>query len=258
MLTFLHISDSHIGPTPEFELHGVNTFASFRRLVEHICALPHQPDFVLHTGDLSNDRSTESYLLASEVLSQLEVPIFFVAGNHDSRARMRQILGAPAAAGGDPDAPLDYVFTVRGERFVVLDATAAEVPDPLGKLEGSQLRWLQEVCQGTDRLTVIQHFLPFRTGSPWADANMVLVNGDALHAALWPIRERLRAVFFGHYHRGCVFMRDGILYAGAPASSLQYRWHSTTVHPEPDAFANAAYHQVIFREQDLLITYEVL
>ena len=88
--------------------------------------MPQAPDFVIHTGDLTDDTQPELYLLAREILAPLGVPIYYVTGNHDRRAPLREIMGAPGHPSGDPSAPLDYTFEAGGERFIVLDGTYNE------------------------------------------------------------------------------------------------------------------------------------
>jgi 3',5'-cyclic AMP phosphodiesterase CpdA len=235
ILTFVHITDTHLGPTQDYEFYGYHPARYLRRVVDLINAFPVQPDFVLHTGDLVNDRSADSYEIAQASLGDLRAPLYLVNGNHDNRALLRKFFGTPAHPSGDPDAPLDYAFTVKGERFVVLDGKHADVPDPLGKLCDSQLEWLRsEIASGDSPLTVLLHYLPFAMNSPWLNEHMPLLNGDELHAALLPARDRLRGVFFGHLHRSCQIIRDGIVYTSAASAVLHYAWRPWDAKPQPD------------------------
>ena len=254
-LTFVHITDSHIGDSPDFMLHGKPTLAALQRIVDTINHMPQRPDFVLHTGDVSNDASPESYKSAAEVLSQLEVPLYFVAGNHDSTVFLREKLGAAPHISGRLDAPMDYQFRVGDELFVVLDAHSAAVRDPLGRVSDDQLAALKTMCvpEGPP-LTVLLHYMPFRTSSPWLDENMILVNGDALHEALLPARDRLRGVFFGHLHRNCQISRDGIMYVCAPSTCLQYGWRAWDKEPRADSSSVPGYNLVQYFSDYVVVT----
>ena len=224
-LTFVQISDSHIGPSADYDYHGFNSARHLERAVETIDAFPQPPDFVLHTGDVSVDRSAASYEVAADLLQRLRVPLFIVMGNHDDRALLRRIFALPEHPSGEPDAPLDYTFDVKGERFVVLDGWNPAVADPRGQLSDAQLEWLrQHTRPDGPPLTVAIHYPPFEMGSPWLDEHMLLTNGDAFHAALRPARERLRAVLSGHLHRPSQILRDGIAYISAPSTVLHYAW----------------------------------
>jgi 3',5'-cyclic-AMP phosphodiesterase len=247
MLTFVHISDSHIGPTRDFTYHARVPLDDLHHLVTTLNDFPQPPDFVLHTGDVAHDQRAESFSLAAEALSRLTVPVYYANGNHDDPALLRQVLGAPAHPSGDLHAPLDYTFTVKGERFVVLDSNSPDVPDPQGKLGQDQLTWLRaEIARAPADapLSVIVHHAPFRMASPWLDANMIITNGDALHAALLPTRGRLRGVFYGHLHRSSQVIRDGITYTCAPGTSWQYDWQPWHDRPQVDVMSTPGFNVV--------------
>ncbi len=246
-LTFVQITDSHLGPTRDFSYYGHQPYRTLARAIDLINAMPQPPDFVVHTGDLSNDRSAESYELAAELLGRLRVPLYLVNGNHDDRALLRKMLDAPHAPDGDPDAPLDYVFEVKGERFLVLDGWSPEVRDPLGKLSAAQLaRVRAETEANGPSLTVLLHYPPFPMGSPWLDQHMPLVNGEELHAALRPAHARLRGVFCGHLHRSSQITRAGITYFCGPSTVAGYTWrpweHTPALDPDyPPAYSVVHY-----------------
>jgi Icc protein len=234
-LTFVQITDTHLGSTPDFDFRGLNPARHLERLIAHINALPQPPDFVIHSGDLSNDRSAASYEVARDRLAALNAPLYLVNGNHDDRALLRRMLGAPPHPSGDPAAPLDYTFEVNGERFLVIDGWTPDVPDPLGQLSPAQLDWLHDQAQrSTAPLTVFLHYPPFPIGSLWFDEHMPLINGEALHAVLCSVRDRLRGVFFGHAHHRYQITRDGITYTCAASGLMQYAWRPNDERPQAD------------------------
>src|SRR5438477_5466996 len=64
--SFVQISDSHIG----FSKEGVNAdvTATLKLAIANINALPHQPDFILHTGDLTHLAGAEEFDTLAELL----------------------------------------------------------------------------------------------------------------------------------------------------------------------------------------------
>ena len=81
-LTFVQISDSHIGfHRPE----NPDTSATLRQTIAKIRALPRQPDFVLHTGDITHLSTPEQFDNAQQMLRELNLPIHFVPGEHDTQ-----------------------------------------------------------------------------------------------------------------------------------------------------------------------------
>ncbi|MBT3756787.1 MAG: metallophosphoesterase [Candidatus Cloacimonetes bacterium] len=74
---FVQISDTHIGKGTNLEIT--------QRLVEQINGLPMEIQFVIHTGDITQDglSDTISVLSAIKALNKLDAPIYYVPGNHD-------------------------------------------------------------------------------------------------------------------------------------------------------------------------------
>ena len=137
---FVHISDSHIGPTAEYSRHGHRSQPCAERAVEIINKLPITTDFVIHTGDVVTEPDARSYRRAAEIFGELKMPVYFVTGNHD---RARDIhanlpMGQRQLLSNNSDV-LSYAFEVKGYRFLVLDARGPDEIDPHGVLSEAQL-----------------------------------------------------------------------------------------------------------------------
>jgi 3',5'-cyclic-AMP phosphodiesterase len=229
---FVHISDTHFGPTADYSRHGHYPLACARRVVEIINSLPVQPDFVIHTGDVVTEPDPDAFRLAAQVLGRLQPPVYYVNGNHDTADDLRRYLpmGRYRAAGRDPQR-LSYVFERRGYRFLVLDAKGPDEIDPHGLLDASQLELATaEATAEGPPLVVFVHFPVAPMNSPWMDDNMLILNGSELHTALLPARDRLRGVFHGHVHQNMQTVRDGILYVSVASVFSQFSaWPSEVV-----------------------------
>ena len=59
--TILHLSDTHILPTDEDRLHGVDTMANLRLALDSVAEHGATPDAILISGDLANGGELESY-----------------------------------------------------------------------------------------------------------------------------------------------------------------------------------------------------
>jgi len=88
---FIHVTDTHL-PSHLFcrdDNYDKDTseMKDFREVIKDINLI--NPAFVLHTGDLVNEGELESFLnhryytKAKDILSELEVPVYLVSGNHD-------------------------------------------------------------------------------------------------------------------------------------------------------------------------------
>ena len=107
-----HVTDVHIGrQDPPFrDQVFLRTASEINRL---------GLDFVLITGDLTDQGTPEQYRLFLQLLDHFEVPTFVTPGNHDR---------GPDAAFGKPDpiyerycGPANYAFDFGGHRYLGLD-----------------------------------------------------------------------------------------------------------------------------------------
>lgn len=241
LLTFIHISDTHISPDSMYGADGSvpPANAAADALVRELKQLPFRPDFVLHTGDVVFDPVAEAYEPARAILQQIPFPVHYAAGNHDDATALQRIL----LGHEDVQLPFCYEVETNGVQGVVLDSNGPAEP-PRGYMTHRQLEWLANHCDPDDPrpLWVGIHHNVVDAGSPWLDSYMRITNGEDLHAALLPLRGRLRGVFFGHVHQGLTYMRDGILYVSSPSPWVAFRaWSGssdTVREPLPESGFN--------------------
>ncbi len=80
-LSFVQISDTHIGFHKPANEHVTDTL---QKAINAINALPVQPAFVVHTGDISHLSKPAEFDQAKQLLSQLKAPLFTLPGEHDT------------------------------------------------------------------------------------------------------------------------------------------------------------------------------
>jgi 3',5'-cyclic AMP phosphodiesterase CpdA len=227
MLHVIHFSDTHLGPTPEFLLHGVNPYKRTLHLLDTVNGLDFDPGFFIHTGDVANDPSPAAYQVAQDAFASIKPPLYFATGNHDDAQLIKDHLPqAPYTPLVDDADRLAYRWDAGHMRFYCLDAKVPKEEGPHGEIPQNQLESLREDI-GSHGLpyAVFLHFPPFRMGSPWMDGKLILTNGTALHEILKqssPDRHRIRGVYFGHTHRSIQLYREGILYSGVASPTFQF------------------------------------
>jgi Icc protein len=221
---FVHISDTHFGPTAGYSRRGHYPASCARRLVKIINNLPQRPDFIIHTGDVVTEPDAAAYRLAAKTLAPLDAPVYYVVGNHDTAADIRHYLPmGPKQNADDDPGRLSYIFEVKGYRFLVLDARGPDEIGPNGLLPDSQLELVaREAGPQGPPLTIFLHYPVLTMNSIWMDKNMPILNGEALHQALRPARRRLRGVFYGHVHQHMQNIRDGICYNSTASAFSQF------------------------------------
>ena len=149
---FVQISDSHIGfdkaANPE-----VN--ATFQAAVDKINALERQPDFILHSGDLSHlAKASEFDTLDQLLLGLRQKQTFFVPGEHDMLGddgkQYFERFGKGAAGRGWQS------FDHKGVHFIGLN-NAVQL-EGLGVIGDQQMAWLKNDVSGLASSTPVVIF----------------------------------------------------------------------------------------------------
>jgi 3',5'-cyclic AMP phosphodiesterase CpdA len=78
--SFVQISDSHIG---FHQAPNEDVGATLKSAVDAINAMPVQPAFVMHTGDVTHLSKPEQFDAAKQLLSAIKAPVFTIPGEHD-------------------------------------------------------------------------------------------------------------------------------------------------------------------------------
>ena len=220
LLTFLHISDTHISGDPDYHPPWIpESVAHPNRgtelLLEAIQGLPFAFDFILHTGDVCADPDEADYFCARDLLLQLPKPIYLLPGNHDSADYMEAILHDGCKLHVLRDADVE----VSGYHLVTLDTNGpgdAHAP----RLRDEQIEWFADTlgAAGDRPIIAAMHHSPIETGVPWLDDHMRIQNGDRIQRILRAHRDGLAGVFHGHIHQQVEAHKDGVLYICCPST----------------------------------------
>ena len=79
-LTFLQISDSHVGFDKPANPNAIGTL---EEAINKIKTLPVKPSFVIHTGDITHLSKPSEFDTLRQLMSELSLPVFYVPGEHD-------------------------------------------------------------------------------------------------------------------------------------------------------------------------------
>ena len=156
-LSFVQISDSHIGFKKPANPDPLSTL---RETIARIRALPVQPSFVLHTGDITHLATPEQFDTAQSALSELGVPVHFVPGEHDivDGSNPKPYLdGFGAGTKGDGW----YSFDAGGVHFIGLVNVVHLGDRGMGSLGADQIAWLRDDVAHLSSSTPIVVFAHF-------------------------------------------------------------------------------------------------
>src|SRR3954462_4859550 len=79
-LTFLQISDSHVGFD---KAANPNALGTLEEAINKIKTMPVKPSFVIHTGDITHLSKPSEFDDADRIISQARVDVHYVPGEHD-------------------------------------------------------------------------------------------------------------------------------------------------------------------------------
>jgi Icc protein len=223
--TFVQISDSHIG----FALPAnPNVLGTLNETVDKINALPQQPAFVMHTGDVTHLSKVEQFDAAKNVLGRLKVPVFAIPGEHDA-------IGAEgakrfAAAFPNADAPDGWwSFDRNGVHFVSLVNVFNF--ETMGVLGSKQLDWLAKdlKAQKADTPIVVFGHVPLYALYPkWG-----WTTEDGAKAIAMLKRFSAVTVLNGHIHQIITKSEGNISFATAAATAYPQPAPGTADAPGP-------------------------
>src|SRR3984893_5100000 len=142
-LTFLQISDSHVG----FDKPAnPNALGTLEEAVSRINAMPAKPSFMIHTGDISHLSKVSEFDNADRIISQTRLDVHYVPGEHDfldeERKLYRERYGRGSKGAGW------YSFDANGVHFIGLVNVVDLKAGGLGNLGSEQLAWLEADVKG--------------------------------------------------------------------------------------------------------------
>ncbi|MEO0854190.1 MAG: metallophosphoesterase, partial [Cyanobacteria bacterium J06648_11] len=175
----------------------------------------HRPDGLLLTGDLAEGGVAGAYQQLVEAIAPLQLPIFWLPGNHDCLPLMRRILRPPLFC-GSPAA-----IALGNWRLLLLDSVLLEARYGEGKLSRETLEWLEAELQSQRHspTLIALHHHPVPTGIDWLDLIQVENANDFL--ALVGRHPQVRAIAFGHVHLELHRQRGSTHFYGCPSTSHQ-------------------------------------
>jgi hypothetical protein len=163
--TFLQLSDSHVGFAKPA---NPDARATYREAVAKVVAMPVKPDFIIHTGDISQLSRDQEFDDADQIIKEAGLPVFHVPGEHDmlddenGKAYLSRYGQGSLGAGW-------YSFDHKGVHFVALVNVVNLKAGGMGALGADQLEWLRRDLAGRPSSTPIVVFAHIPLWTVYAD-----------------------------------------------------------------------------------------
>lgn len=136
--SFVQISDSHIGFNKGANPDVTGTLAKAISRTAIVPAGMKSPDFMIHTGDITQNSKASEFDTAAQVIKSFKNETFYVPGEHDyidDGEQYKQRFGKGTLGNGW------YSYNHKGVHFVGLN-NCVQV-DAMGNLGAEQLAWLK-------------------------------------------------------------------------------------------------------------------
>lgn len=234
------VTDTHLLTDREATMRGVATWHSLRRVLA--CVAEQQPDGILLTGDLAHHGEPAAYDLLYELVSDLNIPAYWLPGNHDRPDVARDRLDRAPFVTADR-------LELGGWNLILLDSTLATATYGEGEISPDRLQQLRSELDATDRPTAIAlHHHPIPMNIDWLDtigvtnARELLAQLDrselptlsdfsepsdlskaskATKSSELDHNNPVKLVMFGHTHLEFAGDRHGIQFYGTPSTCTQ-------------------------------------
>lgn len=224
---FVQISDSHIG---FHKPANPDVAATFRETIARINALPQAPDFILHTGDLTQLSETKEFDDLQQMLKDCKTKqVFFVPGEHDimsdNGARYLERFGKGTQGTGW------YSFDQKGVHFIGLVNVATVKEGGLGVLGPDQLDWLQKDLAALKKSTPVVVFAHIPLWSVYPQWGWGTDDGARALEMLKPFGSV--TVLNGHIHQAMQKIEGNITFHTARSTAFPQPAPGTAPKPGP-------------------------
>ena len=213
-IRLLQISDTHLHATKDSRMRGVNTYDTFRAVLDRAlsdAAWP--PDAVLVSGDIVQDESRAGYSLFRSEMEALGVSVLCLPGNHDDPKLMDEILSGP---------PFQFCGSVRISGWSLILLNTFLTGEDAGGLGDRRLEALSAALHEhrSQHVLICMHHQPLNMGSRWLDG-VGLRDADQF-LRIVDASTNVRGVIWGHVHQASERTRGSIRFLSAPSTCSQF------------------------------------
>lgn len=214
----VQVTDPHLFADPSAQLLGVNTAQSLKSVLDTIKAVGYPADFMLATGDISQDYSGESYHNFVRAISPLELPCHYLPGNHDDPRIMRLNMQGPKIFG-------QRRILASNWQVIMLDSTVRGKPG--GHMHESEIEIIKSaVADKPNHHTLLaMHHNPILVECQWLDQHC-MDNGADFIEQVSQIPQ-VKGLLWGHVHQKLDRVHQGphggVHLMATPSTCIQFK-----------------------------------
>ncbi len=218
MLKIIHLTDIHL-PTIETDiLYGINIHSVVYKIAEKISQIK-DIDCIIITGDIANKGDYNAYITLDKVFKDIDVPIFWLQGNHDFSEVMLQVSTKVKVKS-------DKCFTIKNTKFILLQSVMRDEDDlslnkGRGYLFNYEMSFLKRELDedNFDNCIIALHHPPVLSNS-WTDRRILDNRLEFIN--LIEQYSKVKVVLYGHQHIAQQTIINKINYISSPPVSYHY------------------------------------
>ena len=211
MISLIQITDFHLTENKKTKVRGCSTNKSFAKIVAFIAA-NENPDFVVSSGDISNDGTKKSYVTYQKEIELFKKPVFTILGNHDNHNNFQTVFGTKLPA-------VEKITLSETWLMIAIDSTA--INKESGHITRQQLLSLRKLIESNKNksLLICLHHQPIKMGF-WID-EVGLENANQFIASI-ANQSNIKAVLWGHVHHESESKLQSIKMLSTPSTCYQF------------------------------------
>ncbi len=247
-INIIQITDTHLFSSDSGQLQGYSTNKLFNDVIEQIKPQSTHADFIFLTGDISEDRSIESYEYAASRLNQLDAPVYWITGNHDHAAAVNSIF-----AKYDNLHALTRLSTPHWD-FIAVNSCREGTDN--GHIEREEidrlLKQLEISKKNNKQVVIVMHHHSVPVGTPLIDECMLQDNEVFIKA----IKEHneIKLIICGHVHGEYKVDLGGQKLETCLATSFQWKKGTSTLETENKrGFKHFVFRQNVYNSSVVLL-----
>ena len=158
----IQITDTHIVDENETLFNDFDSSASLKSVIDTIKTREDDADLVLLTGDLVHEPTDNAYQRLADHLATMTLPLFYLPGNHDDRAKMHYVMGNNG---------FDQCNLVKAGNWAIALLDSHVPGQHAGEMNQDELDFLHQFLDSHPHhhALIALHHHPVPIESPWMD-----------------------------------------------------------------------------------------
>jgi len=194
-MKIIQLSDLHLIGNNTKSLYGIDPNFRFKKALESIEKNHSDAEFIVITGDLTDNASCKAYETLKENINNTQIPVYIILGNHDKRDIFSNYFPDFIDNGF-----CQYIKKIDDKVHIFLDTLVEG--KPYGELCSFRMKWLKNRLDEfiKDYVYIYMHHHPICSGL-WEMDNIANFKSSEDFWNLLKNYNNIKHISFGHLHR---------------------------------------------------------